>query len=188
MTEDVSPFGCAALSCGPFLLVSALRSCSARRRSCPRIAVPAYHRRHRPPRVSAVASRLHSYQEARRRSQAFRCSAWFRKTKCDVCGINNRMDYQDFLNCNQWQLFRQVIWDHHRGLCHICGGQGSDVHHLTYKYGLFNPRAVILVCRPCHEIWRGRDPVHLADGNPLKSKCQRIAEIARALSWDKSPK
>lgn len=95
------------------------------------------------------------------------------------------MDYQDFLNTNQWELFRRAIWEHYEGRCHICGAPGSDVHHLTYKHGLFNPRTVILVCRPCHEIWRGRDPVHLPDDHPLKAKCKRVAEIARALGWDR---
>lgn len=98
------------------------------------------------------------------------------------------MDYNDFLSTNQWQLFRDAVWEHHQGSCHVCGGPGSDVHHLTYKYGLFNPRTVILVCRPCHLIWRGRDPEHLPDAHPLKEKCYRIAKIARALGWDRTPR
>jgi hypothetical protein len=95
------------------------------------------------------------------------------------------MNYHDFLQSDQWKLFREAIWDHYKGQCHVCSGQGSEVHHLSYRHGLFNPRTVILVCRRCHEVWRGRAPEHLADDNPKKKTCKRIAEIARALGWDK---
>lgn len=95
------------------------------------------------------------------------------------------MTYEDFLKTNQWQLFRQAIWEHYQGRCHICGGPGCDTHHLNYHHGLFNPRFVILVCRPCHLIWRGMNPTHLPDDHPGKAKLTRIAEIARALGFDR---
>lgn len=95
------------------------------------------------------------------------------------------MNYHDFLQTNQWQLFRKAIWEHYQGRCHICGGPGCDVHHLTYDYGLFNPRTVMLVCRPCHEIWRGKDPHHIPEDHPQRDNYFRIAYLARCLGWDK---
>jgi hypothetical protein len=95
------------------------------------------------------------------------------------------MDYNDFLNGNQWQLFRQAIWDHYDGNCQICGGPGRDVHHLDYHHGLFNPRTVILVCRPCHLIWRGQDPHHIPADHPKRTAFFEIARLARCLGWDK---
>jgi hypothetical protein len=95
------------------------------------------------------------------------------------------MTYEEFLRCDQWQLFRQVIWEHHQGKCSICGAPGEDVHHARYDAGLFNPRWVTLLCRPCHLIYRGRDPDHVPDDHPLKPKLKRAAQIARALRLDK---
>lgn len=105
-----------------------------------------------------------------------------------IAGINNGMDYDDFLKSDQWQLFRTVIFEHYKGRCQICGDPGSDVHHKTYKYGLFNPRCVTLLCRPCHEIHLGRHPHHIPDSHPKKAKMVRLAEIARALGMDKALK
>lgn len=95
------------------------------------------------------------------------------------------MTYDDFLRTNQWELFRRAVWEHYQGRCQICGDKGSDVHHLSYKYGLFNPRTVTLVCRPCHLIWRGRDPDHIPSTHPKKAALVRVAEIARALGLDR---
>ncbi|MDZ4687703.1 MAG: HNH endonuclease [Planctomycetaceae bacterium] len=94
------------------------------------------------------------------------------------------MDYNDFLKADQWALFREVIFNHYDGRCQYCGDPGSDVHHHTYHHGLFNPRTVTLLCRPCHEIHLGRQPSHIPDDHPWKSKLVRIAEIARALGMD----
>ncbi len=95
------------------------------------------------------------------------------------------MNYDDFLKADQWQLFREVIFEHFKGKCQYCGDPGSDVHHHTYKHGLFNPRTVKLLCRPCHEIHLGRPPSHIPDDHPWKAKLVRIAEIARALGMDR---
>jgi hypothetical protein len=95
------------------------------------------------------------------------------------------MTYEDFLKADQWLLFRDVVWEHYGGRCQICGGPGDDVHHLTYRHGLFKPRTVQLLCRPCHEIWCGRDPDHLSDSDPRKPKFVQIARIARSLGWDR---
>ncbi|MDZ4686186.1 MAG: hypothetical protein SH850_14055 [Planctomycetaceae bacterium] len=95
------------------------------------------------------------------------------------------MTYEDFLNTDQWQLFRRAIWDHYDGRCHICGGPGCDIHHLTYRFGLFNPRTVILVCRPCHLIWRGQDPHHISEAHPSRAGLFEIARLSRCLGLDK---
>lgn len=95
------------------------------------------------------------------------------------------MNYEDFLNTNQWELFRRAVWEHYEGRCQVCGGDGCDVHHLTYRYGLLNPRAVTLVCRPCHLIWSGQRPDHIPDTHPKKASLVRIAEIARMLGRDR---
>jgi hypothetical protein len=94
------------------------------------------------------------------------------------------MDYQEFLRSDEWLDFRDEIWERHGGRCHICGAPGRDVHHLFYRYGLLNPRTVILTCRPCHLVWRGQDPVHLHDDNQYKAPLMRIAKIVRAIGID----
>jgi len=95
------------------------------------------------------------------------------------------MDYQDFLNCDQWALFRQVIFEHYDGRCFVCNAPAEQIHHLNYRHGLFNPRTVIPVCRPCHEIWRGRDPTHLSDQHPELWRYKEIARLARCLGLDR---
>lgn len=98
------------------------------------------------------------------------------------------MDYNDFLKTDQWLLFRKAVCDHFEGRCQYCGAAGTDVHHMSYQYGLFNPRAVTLLCRPCHEIHRGRHPQHIPDDHPAKPEMVRLAEIARALGMDRVPR
>ena len=61
-----------------------------------------------------------------------------------------------------------------------------DTHHLSYKFGFFEPRAIILVCRPCHLMWQGEDPDHLSPDHPLRPKLFQIAAIARSLQGTRS--
>lgn len=105
-----------------------------------------------------------------------------------IGSVNICMTYDDFLQCDQWALFREVIFEHYKGKCQYCGDPGSDVHHNSYRLGLLNPRSVTLLCRPCHEIHLGRHPSHIPDDHPWKAKLTRIAEIARALGMDKALK
>lgn len=91
------------------------------------------------------------------------------------------MTHTDLMNTWQWQHVRWHVWDRDHGKCRICGSPGMDTHHLSYRLGFFNPRAIILVCRPCHLIWQGEDPAHLGSDHPLRSKLFQIAAISRSL-------
>jgi hypothetical protein len=97
--------------------------------------------------------------------------------------VTRANNYDEFLKSEAWARFRAEIWERHQGRCHLCGAPGSEVHHLSYDHGLLNPRAVILVCRPCHLIWRGQDPAHLPDDHHLKPTLLRIAYLARCLGF-----
>ena len=91
------------------------------------------------------------------------------------------MNHADLMNTVRWQQIRWLIYDRDGGCCKICGRPGNDTHHLTYKFGFFEPRAIILVCRPCHLIWQGEDPEHLPPDHTLRPKLFQIAAIARSL-------
>lgn len=95
--------------------------------------------------------------------------------------INNGMDHKHLLESVRWQQLRWFVHERDEGRCVICGDPGSDTHHWTYQWGFFNPTAVSLVCRQCHQIWQGESPDHLADDHNLKPNLIRISEIARAL-------
>lgn len=91
------------------------------------------------------------------------------------------MTHEELMNTVQWQRVRWFVYDRDGGLCRICGRPGIDTHHLSYKYGFFNPDTIILVCRPCHQIWQGDDPDHLSPDHALRPKLFEIAAIARSL-------
>ena len=95
--------------------------------------------------------------------------------------INTYMKHEELMNTVQWQRVRWFVYDRDGGMCRICGCPGIDTHHLSYKFGFFEPRAIILVCRPCHQIWQGKDPDHLSSDHYWRSKLFRIAAIARSL-------
>ncbi|MCH7688712.1 MAG: hypothetical protein IH899_18850 [Planctomycetes bacterium] len=96
------------------------------------------------------------------------------------------MTYLEFLRTERWKHFRDEMWDRDKGTCRICGAPGRDVHHWTYSYGLLNPDTVYVVCRPCHEIWQGKEPDHLPDDHWFRPQLMRIAEIVRHLPKDRS--
>lgn len=91
------------------------------------------------------------------------------------------MKNEELMNSVQWQQVRWRVYDREGGMCKICGRPGIDTHHLSYKFGFYEPRAIILVCRPCHLIWQGEDPDHLSQDHPLRPKLFQIAAIARSL-------
>lgn len=91
------------------------------------------------------------------------------------------MNNEELMNTARWQQIRWFVYDREGGMCKICGGPGMDTHHLSYKFGFFEPRVIILVCRPCHLIWQGEDPHHLSPNHALRPKLFRIAAIARSL-------
>lgn len=91
------------------------------------------------------------------------------------------MTHEELMNTVQWQQVRWFVYDREGGKCRICGRPGMDTHHLSYKFGFFEPRAIILVCRPCHRIWQGEDPDHLSPDHALRPKLFQIAAIARSL-------
>ena len=91
------------------------------------------------------------------------------------------MTHEELMNTVQWQRVRWFVYDRDGGMCRICGRPGMDTHHLSYKFGFFETRAIILVCRPCHLVWQGEDPEHLSPDHPLRPKLFQIAAIARSL-------
>lgn len=101
--------------------------------------------------------------------------------KAAVDGIDISMNNEELMKTARWQQIRWFVYDREGGICKICGRPGIDTHHLSYKYGFFEPRVIILVCRPCHLIWQGEDPDHLSPDHPLRSKLFQIATIARSL-------
>ena len=82
---------------------------------------------------------------------------------------------------HRWLVTRQHIWERDNGKCRICGHGGRDVHHTRYDKGFYNETYLILVCRPCHNIWQGAQPDHIPDDHELKPKLIRLAELARWL-------
>lgn len=81
----------------------------------------------------------------------------------------------------QWLRTRQRIWERDHGKCRICGRDGCDVHHLRYDRGFHNDDYLMLVCRPCHNVWQGDPPDHVPDDNPLKATLTELARLARCL-------
>lgn len=95
--------------------------------------------------------------------------------------ITTSMTHEDLMGTVRWQQIRWFVYEREGGKCRICGRPGMDTHHLSYKYGFFNPQHIILVCRPCHLIWQGEDPDHLSPDHSLRPKLFEIAAIARSL-------
>jgi hypothetical protein len=98
-----------------------------------------------------------------------------------LCVIDTDMTHEQLMNTVRWQQIRWFVYDRDGGMCRICGRPGMDTHHLSYKFGFFEPRAIILVGRPCHRIWQGKDPDHLSPDHSLRPKLLQIAAIARSL-------
>jgi len=80
-----------------------------------------------------------------------------------------------------WRQFRDEIWERDKGRCHLCRRDGFDVHYTTMRWGLFEPRAIFVVCRYCNEVWYGFPPDHLSNEHPYKETMTEIAKIARHL-------
>lgn len=91
------------------------------------------------------------------------------------------MQQSSLYNTVKWQRVRERVYERDHGLCQLCGRPGIDTHHLRYDLGFYNEDILILVCRPCHNIWQGKAPNHIDDQNELKPTLNRIAEIASAL-------
>ena len=98
-----------------------------------------------------------------------------------MTALHNHMDYRAVLQSERWQEVRRFVWARDTNRCVICGDAGSDCHHWSYEWGLFNPHLVSLLCRPCHQVWQGQNPDHLDNDHELKPKLIRVAEIARHL-------
>jgi hypothetical protein len=91
------------------------------------------------------------------------------------------MNHEQLMETEEWQRLRAYVYWRDRGRCVICGGAGCDTHHFSYLWGFFNPLTVSLLCRPCHLVWQGCDPHHLADDHPLKPTLTEIARLSRNL-------
>lgn len=91
------------------------------------------------------------------------------------------MTHEELMNTTRWQQIRWFVYDRDGGMCRLCGRPGMDSHHLSYKFGFFEPSVIILVCRACHLIWQGEDPHHIKSDNSLRPKLFEIAAIARSL-------
>jgi hypothetical protein len=62
--------------------------------------------------------------------------------------------YEEYLASDLWQHIRGAVYRRDKGLCRICHGAGSQVHHLSYDKEVMEGRRLqdlVLLCRPCHE-------------------------------------
>ena len=91
------------------------------------------------------------------------------------------MTHDALMSSVRWQQARWFVFDREHGRCKICGRPGTHTHHLTYKFGFFDPRGLILLCPPCHHVWQGQDPAHLNLDHPLRPKLFEVAALARSL-------
>lgn len=84
-------------------------------------------------------------------------SAALRKSVLDQLARLNRAEfsqrYRNSLAAPEWQRLRMHVLARDHELCRCClERRATDVHHLTYRYGMIAPAwALVSVCRECHD-------------------------------------
>ncbi len=61
--------------------------------------------------------------------------------------------YQDYLKSDLWQDVRARVLRRDNGVCRICGGTATQVHHTCYSAAALEGRSLVglfAICRPCH--------------------------------------
>jgi hypothetical protein len=60
--------------------------------------------------------------------------------------------YQCYLLSEQWKTRRSAVMARDNHMCQYCGGEATEVHHLTYENIGNEPlEELIAICRMCHE-------------------------------------
>lgn len=60
--------------------------------------------------------------------------------------------YSRYLRSARWQCRRKAILWRDRRRCRVCGGHGTEAHHLTYEnVGDELQEDLITLCGPCHD-------------------------------------
>jgi hypothetical protein len=72
-----------------------------------------------------------------------------------------RAEYIAYLASEDWRKLRGAALDWSRGKCDFCGELAEQVHHVRYPktFGDERPSDVVSVCRRCHELSHGRQPM-----------------------------
>jgi hypothetical protein len=64
------------------------------------------------------------------------------------------MGYAEYLQSALWRKIRRRVLERDEGLCRICGGRATQVHHRTYHYDVIvgkNDEACVSLCARCHK-------------------------------------
>lgn len=60
--------------------------------------------------------------------------------------------YEGYIHSAAWRKRADARLDLDGHICQVCGGEASDVHHLTYdRFGKESPDDLVSLCRRCHE-------------------------------------
>lgn len=83
--------------------------------------------------------------------------------------------YFDYLKSPQWQENRKKVLSRDKWTCQRCGGNGSDVHHITYeRFGRERLSDLVTLCRDCHNIKHRQKNIFIA-------ACQTCGEVLAIL-------
>jgi len=83
-----------------------------------------------------------------------------------IIGEYHKRKYYKTINSEKWKEFREQ-WLHNNRLkynikegyfkCNWCKRilpvSQANLHHTSYKHGLYNKRYIRLICRRCHKWW-----------------------------------
>ena len=78
-----------------------------------------------------------------------------RNPKRDEAAAQAGVNYESYLQSEQWRAIRDRVVTRAAGLCEGCGtARGVDVHHTTYAHlGYEFLFELLLLCRECHRRW-----------------------------------
>ena len=70
----------------------------------------------------------------------------------DVNKESRKYWYQCYLLSEQWKTRRSAVMARDNHMCQYCGGEATEVHHLTYENIGNEPlEDLIAICRLCHK-------------------------------------
>lgn len=81
------------------------------------------------------------------------------------------MDYQDYLNSDEWKELRKQAYRRSKNRCELCNNTAHSVHHIKYPkhYSQDKLKNLLVVCDSCHNKLHG-----LPDGiDTLKEKIKQ---------------
>jgi len=83
-------------------------------------------------------------------------------------GMDDYMNYKNYLSGSHWRNFRKRALEHHGMKCADCGEENVrfDIHHLTYeRFGKEELSDVVVLCHNCHHK-RHKTEVRIYDMRP----------------------